>query len=110
MTTYSTTFVLDDGYKLYTRPISTFSRCFTKSYVEYVSGIRYQEDSLFFFFFAFILGTMKGLRTSCLGLIAGTLLLSDILADLSGKRLEDTAIKSLTNFYSARLVSADPFC
>lgn len=33
----------------------------------------------------------------------GTLLLSDILADLSGKRLEDTAIKSLTNFYSARL-------
>ncbi|KAG0566152.1 hypothetical protein KC19_7G042200 [Ceratodon purpureus] len=33
----------------------------------------------------------------------GTLLLSDILDDLSQKPLEDTAIKSITNFYSARL-------
>ena len=47
------------------------------------------------------------LRPSCLWSIAGTLLLSDILANLSEKPLEDTAIKSLSNFYSARLVSSD---
>lgn len=50
------------------------------------------------------------LRLRCPRLIAGTLLLSDILADLSGKPLEDTAIKSLISFYSARLVSSDSCC
>jgi hypothetical protein len=59
--------------------------------------------------FGFRASCSLSLRPSLLWLIAGTLLLSDILADLSGKPLEDTVLKSLASFYSARLVSSDSF-
>lgn len=57
--------------------------------------------------------TLELWETSCvyfepekvLCIAAGTLLLSEILTELGASPLEDTAIKSLSNFYSSRLVS-----